>query len=967
MNGISSARLTVPKATAGEITRKRLIDSVLGSSKDFIYIHAGPGYGKTTLLSQLAALSDNPVWLTLAGESDLFEFVDSFNKAIRHAIPEYEFAVSEFMPFSEKENFIIILSNALISSVENLGRSFDIFLDDIHTVRDQKTKELIACFLKYSPVGIRFLLGSREEKWQELMPLYLKGKVFEVQQKELAFSKEETVRLTGLDEDEIYDITEGWPLAVNSFKVLLENGVAPYDITVKGKQALYSYLFYECVNRMSPEIVSFLNATACFEELDSQMLDTVMNRKNTRLILDSLVSRNIFITKTDNGYYRYHALFRACLLESADDALHLALRQKAGQYYFENRDYSKAVEYAVILNDKEFLKRIILASYRDLLNTGNYNELRLWFTALGEDIAPASLELLLAKGSYLSSIGNFIEAKACLDEAIPGLEPQNRALYTEAMVHKARVLRNCASFEESNELLDELLLKLDNPVSETGYSIVIEKLYNLCWNSQIDEAFNLGQHMIEECSRAGNLRIKSWFERYMSAVSFFKGNMSMSVYYYEKSLELSEDEREHLDMHSIGVYAAKAYQMLGKRERSLTVLSEELRKMRTGGKYEEMWSGYLFAAEIHYQNTSIDISNGKSASYDVTKKYFELSNEYAPLFRKTEFQIQWAKLLRLTYSLMFSDLPKKKILDEISAEYPLAGDYLKSIVLARLLGYFAATHDYPSAATCAKECIEVGVKSKTYLHSTVSYGMLARISLTAKQYEDAAKYTGEYLRLCYENGIYEYFSARKDYDPILQFADSYGIEDNIAKEMMEFCGYKPQKAYIKTFGGFAVLASRERQRPLKMRTKRERELLAFVLSAGAQGVTKEQICDAVWPDTESNNVKKLIGVYLSYINNDLAELGIENAIICHHRQYIVSRDEIKCDFELFEKVSESFKSTGNLSDGQRVLDLYMGEYLSDFEAFWATAKRIKYQNIKDEVARCMKNAHNRVCIPDTSE
>lgn len=958
MNGISSARLTAPKAAVGEIARQRLIDSVLACNKDFIYIHAGPGYGKTTLLSQLASLANNPVWLTLAGESDPFEFADSFCKAIRHTIPDYEFVVSEFIPFSDNENFIVMLANALISSVESLGKSIDIFLDDIHTVRNQNTKDLIACFLKYSPAGIRFVLGSREEKWQELMPLYLKGKLLEIQQSELAFSKEETVQLTGLAEDEIYNITEGWPLAVNSFKVLLENGASPSHVTYKGKQALYSYLFYECINRMSSEIVDFLNATACFEELDPQMLDEVMNRKNTRLILDSLVSRNIFITKTENGYFRYHALFRTCLLEAGNTAQHLALRQKASVYYFENRDYSKAVEFALILNDKDLLKKIILASYRALLKTGNYNELRLWFNALGDDIALASPELLLAKGSFLSSMGNFIEAKACLDKAIPSLEPQNKALYTEAMVHKARVLRNYISFEESNKLLNELLFKLDNPVSEAGYSIVIEKLYNLCWNSQIDEAFNLGQRMIEECSRAGNLRIKAWFERYMSAVSFFKGDMSMSVYYYEKSLELPEDEREHLDIHSVGIYAAKAYQMLGKRERSLTVLTEKLRRMRTGGKYEEMWSGYLFAAEIHYQNASIDIANGKNASYDVTKKYFELSNEYAPLFRKTEFQMQWAKLLKLTYSLMFSDLPKEKILNEISDEYPLAGDYLKSIILARLLGYFAAAHDYSNAVACAKKCIEVGINSKTYLHSTVAYGMLARIALAGEEHKEDAQYTGQYLRLCYENGIYEYFSARKDYDPILQFADSNGIEENITKIMMEFCGYKPKKAYVKTFGGFAVLACGEMQKPLKMRTKRERELLAFLLSAGTQGVTKEQICDAVWPDTESNNTKKLIGVNLAYINKDLAALGAKNAIVCQNRRYIVSRAEIECDFELFEVVAESYKCTGNHSDGQQLLDLYSGEYLSDFEAYWATARRIKYQSIYDEVARNMNNAAN---------
>ncbi|PNT92016.1 hypothetical protein [Clostridium thermosuccinogenes] len=64
------------------------------------------------------------------------------------------------------------------------------------------------------------------------------------------------------------------------------------------------------------------------------------------------------------------------------------------------------------------------------------------------------------------------------------------------------------TFEESNKLLDELIAKIDNPASELAYSIIIEKLYNLCWSSQINEAYSIARQMIETCANAGNIKVK---------------------------------------------------------------------------------------------------------------------------------------------------------------------------------------------------------------------------------------------------------------------------------------------------------------------------------------------------------------------------------------------------------------------------------------------------------------------------
>ena len=488
------------------------------------------------------------------------------------------------------------------------------------------------------------------------------------------------------------------------------------------------------------------------------MLDAVLGLKHSALILNSLTARNLFTVKTGEGHYRYHALFKKSLLEMLESEETAELRKIAARYYFDQRDYLMAAHYAIELNDLALLEQIILMSYRALIRTGSFSELRQWFQLMGE--GEQSAELLTAKGVFLSCIGNFTGAQKALDRAIPLLNQANRALYLEAMLHKARVLRNSVSFNASDELLNRLMPELSQCDPDTGYLIVAEKLYNFCWNSGVAEAHALAELEIEGCAREGNLKIKAWLEHWLTAVHFFGGNMKETVAYYEKSLALPEEDKEYLDMHGVDIYAAKAYQMLGDREKSLAVLNSALERMKRRGKYDEMWAGYLFAAEIHFQNVFIDRSNGLDASYDTTKKYFALADEYAPLYRKTTYQQRWARLQRLSYSVMFEDGEKEQTIAEIFRHLSDCNDYFKSIILARLMGYFTAAHDYQNAILCAKQCIDVGEETSMRLHSTVAYGILARCCIATGQWDEARTYTALSLRRCVENGIYEYFRQK---------------------------------------------------------------------------------------------------------------------------------------------------------------------------------------------------------------
>lgn len=175
MMNISSVRLAVPKADSGKLLRRRLIGVIRKDQKKLTYIHAGAGYGKTTLLSQIALSAECSVWASLDGENDVFSFLDLLSMALRHTFPHYGFNATEYMPFEESSNFISVLSNAFIASIENVMRDFIIVLDDVHTIDTPQVRYLIASIVKYSPEHIRFCLSSREAPWKEFAPLRVRG------------------------------------------------------------------------------------------------------------------------------------------------------------------------------------------------------------------------------------------------------------------------------------------------------------------------------------------------------------------------------------------------------------------------------------------------------------------------------------------------------------------------------------------------------------------------------------------------------------------------------------------------------------------------------------------------------------------------------------------------------------------------------------------------------------------------
>jgi LuxR family maltose regulon positive regulatory protein len=79
--------------------------------------------------------------------------------------------------------------------------------------------------------------------------------------------------------------------------------------------------------------------------------------------------------------------------------------------------------------------------------------------------------------------------------------------------------------------------------------------------------------------------------------------------------------------------------------------------------------------------------------------------------------------------------------------------------------------------------------------------------------------------------------------------------------------------------------------------------------------------------------------------------GIRSSLICRENRYFIYWDEIECDSDLFEKIYEEFRLKNTKEQAKKLLSLYKGEYLSNFEAHWAAAKRIRYHEIYEEARK----------------
>lgn len=935
----ASAPLPLPES--GMIARSRLVERLCPPGGRLTYIHAAAGYGKTTLLLQYAQGRRDVVWLALEErDNDIFFFLRRLETALRKGLGELDFSATDYIPLAAKDSFVSTLVTNLLKALER--RKFSLLMDDLQVIGSRTVREFLTAWAAACPPNISLLWASRHEPWNSLLPLKLAGGIREIGQEDLCFSREEAEELWGFFAEEIYTATEGWILAIQSYRLAAKESRLLPPSRLRAEQDLYRYLLNEILRQLPAETQYFLKGTSGLPTVEAGLCARLLGLPNARDILEDLVQRNLFTLRLSASTYRYHPLFRT-FLQQNDDGLGRETLRRALAYAYQDHAYEEAAGYALLLEDAPGLQDCIGALLTNPFSWDRNRTLKNYLAFLEKREAPLTPRVLLAKGMVLSDQGEFCQAEKALKTAIPHLKEDERNLYLQAMTHMARVLRNRVSFAESNRCLDSLLPLLQGAPMQEWYSVMIEKIHNLTLTSRLSEAMTLTQSMMKQALAAGEARVKAWFERYLTVIYFYTGDYEKCIQAYEKSLVIPRAEQDWLMRHITGAYAAKAYQLTGREEKALPVFQSELARLQELGLYEEYSLHYLLQAEVLHSAELLKHYQGKPTCFSQLDRYLSLAEEYALLNRSTRDHLLFVKTWKLSSSLVTQPEAAGGWIAEALSLIGETTPFFQSLAYGRIANALDTLGRDPELCKrLFRRSIQVGEEIGSYAYGAMAYGRLAAIYLKEGQIEKAKAHTRRFLELsCRYNHRY-YIRFQPLFQSVLELASESGICPDFTREMLSYGGYTAQRVYIRTLGSFYIASVRDKETPVKIRTQKARELLAYLLEH-PQGVARERIYADLWGESEAD-VTRLFHTRRGEVRRAFESLGAKNPILLEKGKYRLNREEILWDCDLFRQASEDFRRQPTPENAQKVVERYTGRYLDNLEALWAESSRLKYED-----------------------
>lgn len=926
----------------GIIFRSRLVENFCPPGSKLTYIHAGTGYGKTTLMLQYAQGRNDVVWLSLDNrDSDTAYFLGHVESSLREKLGRFAFYATDYIPFIHSEPFVSVLLPALLAAIGQCRLT--ILMDNVHVLHNQTITALLTAWAINCPPTLSLIMASRYEPWDGLLPLKLTGGMSEFTKQDLCFSREEVEQIFGFFDEDIYAATEGWPLAIQSYRLAAKGDRSLPVAKLYAEQDLYRYLWNEIIMQLPAETRFFLKATSGLPVLEPAFCDTLLGIGNSRELLENLVRSNIFTVRHSAATYHYHALFRA-FLRQIDEELCKKTLSRAMTLAYEGGDYAQAAEYALLLEDGSALQNCIGAMLTLPFTRNRNRNLKKYLDFLEKHAVALSPRVMLVKGMSLSDTGDFHQAENYLHAAIPYLSGgDDQKLYRYAMTHMARVLRNKVSFEESTRCLDALLpLPPDAPMQD-WYAVVIEKIYNLTMTSRLSEALELTMAMVDQCLRTGAISVKAWFERYLTVIYFYLGDYKSCLKAYEKSLSIPPEEQDWLMRHSVGAYAAKAYQIAGREEQALPLLDKELAHLKQLGFCEEYSIHYLIRVEILHTEELLKHYCGQPCDFSIIDRYLGMAEECALLNRSTRDHYLFIKIWQLSAGLLAQPEKANRSIGEILTLLKKSTPFFQTLAYGRMANALDTLGlNSEQCKHFFRQSIRIGEEIGSYAYATLAYGRLAAIYLREGNMDAAKEYTRRFLALCHQYDHRYYLRFKSVFAPVLKLAAEWGIMPEFTQEMLSYGGYTLERVYIHTLGAFYIAPAYDRKNRVKIRTQKARELLAY-LTEHREGVTREQICRDIWENSEADTVN-LFHTRRGEIRRAFESLGAANPILYEQGLYRLNREEIICDLDLFRQAAEVFRQRPTPENAQKVVEGYTGRYLDDMEALWAESTRLKYED-----------------------
>ena len=306
-----ASKLMRPWVRPGTVHRSALLERLAnGDAHRLVSVAAPAGYGKTTLLSQWAARSNQTfAWVSV-------DEPDNDPKVLLTYVAE---ALDAVQPIGGQvfDALMSAGSSVLGSVLSRLGSAFSsmtepvvLVLDDVHVLRNQECRTALSVLANHVPSGSRLVLAGRTEPPLRIARLRAENRILQIGPSELALTQAEAsslLRNAGVvlgepDVAELHQRTEGWPVGLYLAALYLREGgpFASAAISFGGGDRLVSeYMESEFLARISSRQRVFLTRTAVLKRMSGPLCDAVLDLPGSGTILADLEQSNLLLVPLD--------------------------------------------------------------------------------------------------------------------------------------------------------------------------------------------------------------------------------------------------------------------------------------------------------------------------------------------------------------------------------------------------------------------------------------------------------------------------------------------------------------------------------------------------------------------------------------------------------------------------------------------------------------------------------------------
>ncbi|MFP3153548.1 hypothetical protein LQZ18_03810 [Lachnospiraceae bacterium ZAX-1] len=162
----------------------------------------------------------------------------------------------------------------------------------------------------------------------------------------------------------------------------------------------------------------------------------------------------------------------------------------------------------------------------------------------------------------------------------------------------------------------------------------------------------------------------------------------------------------------------------------------------------------------------------------------------------------------------------------------------------------------------------------------------------------------------------------------------------------EAIGEKEKKIEVHVFGSFEVVFPKDGKR-MSWRTKKGKELFAYLVQLQGKPVERSHLMQLLWPDEIPDNAVPMIHNSIYNIRKELSAYQMEGLVQYQEKRYSIHTAWVVNDLKRLESICDMVekKNLMDLAEETDYFRTYPGRYLEDVDAHWAEEKANYYDRI----------------------